>query len=128
MVALLSSIMVQKKSNQKSSKSGFTGVGCGILFGLPFAAVSVFMAWRLLSMLLLASAASNWIDTPATITHLGLEQGDETQKLLEAINTFTKASVTPTIGSAWTMDLITSANTTGSFTESSKQVLTPINL
>ena len=82
MVALLSSIMVQKKSNQKSSKSGFTGVGCGILFGLPFAAVSVFMAWRLLSMLLLASAASNWIDTPATITHLELEQGDETQKIV----------------------------------------------
>lgn len=39
------------------------------------------MAWRLLSMMILAYAASSWIETPAVITSLKLE-GGETQKVL----------------------------------------------
>ena len=59
---------------------GFPVVGCAILFGLPFAAFSIFMLWSLVSMLGLASASKNWVETQATITQLELESG-ETQKV-----------------------------------------------
>lgn len=68
-------------TGKKKNAMKFPGVGCAVLFGLPFAACSMFMAWSLASLLMLASAASNWVETPATITHLELERG-ETQKVI----------------------------------------------
>ena len=66
----------------KKEKNGFglPGLGCAILFGLPFAAVSIFMLWSRVSMLGLASASKNWVETQATITQLELESG-ENQKV-----------------------------------------------
>lgn len=49
------------------------GTGCLILFGLPFAAVGLYMAWSLMATLWLAMQVQSWEEVPATITSTNLE-------------------------------------------------------
>ncbi|QDT36153.1 DUF3592 domain-containing protein [Stratiformator vulcanicus] len=67
------------RSKQKSSKSSKAGVGCLVLFALPFAAVGVFMAYRVATGLWDYSTMQSWRETDAWITHLELEEhrGDD---------------------------------------------------
>lgn len=61
------------------------GVGCAVLFALPFAAVGVYMAWSLASMLWLSWSAASWVEVPATITSVELQGGkgeENTQRVL----------------------------------------------
>lgn len=61
------------------------GVGCAVLFALPFAAVGVYMAWSLASMLWLSWSAASWVEVPATITSVELQGGKgkaNTQRVL----------------------------------------------
>ena len=56
-----------------------TGIGCAILFALPFAAIGCFMAWRVATTLVEWQQAKQWVETPAEILEVELEchQGDD---------------------------------------------------
>jgi hypothetical protein len=72
---------VSRSVNLKSK----AGLGCAVLFALPFAAVGVYMAWSLASMLWLSWSAASWVEVPATITSVELQGGKgkkNTQRVL----------------------------------------------
>lgn len=51
-----------------------------MLFALPFAAVGVYMAWSLASLLWLSWSAASWIEIPATITGVELKGGKKSSQ------------------------------------------------
>ena len=59
--------------------AGKSGAGCLTLFGLPFAAVGVGMAWFTLSTVMAWHAMQEWEEVPARIEHAELEEhhGDD---------------------------------------------------
>jgi hypothetical protein len=72
---------VSASANLKSK----AGLGCAVLFALPFAAVGVYMAWSLASMLWLSWSAASWVEVPATINTVELQGGkgkENTQRVL----------------------------------------------
>lgn len=72
---------VSRSVNLKSN----AGVGCAVLFALPFAAVGVYMAWSLASILWLSWSAASWVEVPATINTVELQGGksnENTQRVL----------------------------------------------
>jgi hypothetical protein len=56
------------------------GIGCLVLFALPFAAAGTFVAYLLLSSLWSHFAMQNWEEVPVRIlrTSLQVQQGDST--------------------------------------------------
>lgn len=60
-----------KSKVAKGSKT--LGVGCAILFAIPFASVGVFMAWAVISSVAEHTAMQRWVETPAVITRAELD-------------------------------------------------------
>lgn len=58
----------------RASSKGTLGGGCLALFGVPFAAVGTFMAWKLAAMLWLGVAAQWWPEVDAKLTRVELER------------------------------------------------------
>ena len=50
------------------------GVGCAILFALPFAGAGVVLGWFALSSIIEWRAAVNWVETPCVVHESNLEK------------------------------------------------------
>lgn len=71
---------------EQSKHTKSSGIGCLILFALPFAAVGTFMAWLLLVSLWSHAAMVKWQEVPMRILSVSLEEqhGDSTTYRVEA--------------------------------------------
>lgn len=56
------------------TKSSRWGIGCALLFALPFAGVGAFMGYRFVSSILTWRDAAGWVETTAQIDSLELER------------------------------------------------------
>jgi Protein of unknown function (DUF3592) len=66
-------------AGRKAKKQEKAGVGCLVLFSLPFAGVGVVMTWLMVSTVLAWHGMQSWDQAPAQILHAELEvhQGDD---------------------------------------------------
>lgn len=70
-----------RAAKSTSTKPSAGGVGCGMLFLLPFAAVGVLMAVLTIWTLVDWQRMQSWQATPAELLSLELKQGDDTDRI-----------------------------------------------